>query len=180
MKQKLFYLFIAILIILTGCNDSNKQSTSNSSTSSDTKEELRIGVIGNQPDVNENNVSFVDIELTDLKKEQELSSLNAIFIMKDHLSEAADSQYASVYKKLKIPTFFIESTKGYVPFVTEDLTYEGAPDMDNTSYATGFLNTGKVYNYWEYNLNNDKLNDKNIKEVYNNIFDTIISLKQDE
>lgn len=100
-------------------------------------------------------------------------------IMKEHLSEAAESKYAQVYKSSNIPYFFIESTKSFVPFVIEELSYDQVSELSNLEYATGYFQTGddqNQYQSWGYGLYNDKVNESNIKDVYSRMFTTISSI----
>jgi|GEM_PF-1250272 len=105
------------------------------------------------------------------------SNYDAIFITKINLSEASQGKYASIYKKSKIPFFFIQTEKSYVPFTEKDLTYDNAPNFNDQSYATGILynanENGNELTSWGYGLYNDIENQANIEDVYSRIFDTI-------
>ncbi|WP_051530067.1 hypothetical protein [Anoxybacteroides tepidamans] len=171
-KTKTFIISIVLLLqtfLLTACSTFNTAFM-------DFKEyegrPLKIGVIGKPPEVREKNVEFVSIKFSDLENEK-FNSYDAVFIMKEHLSEAAASKYAKVYRNSKIPFFFIQSEKSYLPFVDESLTYEGALKTGSKSYATGYLNTKSGPKYWEYRLYNDIKNKKTIQEVFSRIFMTI-------
>ncbi|OAB45263.1 membrane lipoprotein lipid attachment site-containing protein [Paenibacillus glacialis] len=176
--KKIFPFILFILVILAGC-------TTNAADTVDTPlyagKPLVIGIIGDSPAVRENNVEFKNITFKQLEEVNNQSSeLDAIMIMKEHLSEAAESKYAKVYKNPSIPYFFIESTKSYVPFIIEELSYEEVPELDNLNYVTGYFNTGADENQfqsWGYGLYNDKVNESNIKNVYTQIFTTIASSK---
>jgi len=134
---------------------------------------LRIGVIGEPPSIREKQVTFVKIQFSDLEKKLFDSQYAAIFITKNNLSEASQGKYASIYKKSKIPFFFIQTEKSYIPFITEDLTYDNVPNVPDQTYATGILYTGNILNAWGYGLYNDIENQANIKEVYSRIIKTI-------
>ncbi|CAH0344820.1 hypothetical protein [Bacillus sp. CECT 9360] len=167
--NKLFLFFLVIMIILTGCSSEETDSPIYSGKN------LDIGVVGKNPNVREDNVKFKSITLDELETNTEKISteFDAVFIMKEHLSQAAESKYANVYKILSIPTFFIESSKGYLPFVYEDITYENAPEINSQTYASGYLHDGEIYKSWDYGLYNDTFNETNIKDVYTRIFTTI-------
>lgn len=163
-----------MLIILVGCNKDEANSELYNGR------DLIIGILGEELDVREENVSFEKLSFAELEQNTEKisSEFDAVFIMTEILSEAADDRYASVYKDLTIPIFFIESTKAHVPFVNEDVTYETAPEVGGDSnYATGYLFSGTEAEYkddtWRYNLYNDIQNEANVKDVYSRIFDTI-------
>ncbi|MNO58968.1 hypothetical protein D3C76_495440 [compost metagenome] len=118
-----------------------------------------------------------EISLNDLKEGAVFpNTVDAVFIGKDYLSEAAEPEYAQVYKKAGVPFFFIESMKSYIPFVYEDLSYEEVPDMQSGMYITGYYESGGKMQYWGYGLYNDKVNSVNIKDAYSRIFTTIASL----
>jgi hypothetical protein len=163
-----FTLFILLSFFLTACNS----STLFIDFEQYEGRPLNIGVIGEFPEVREENINFIPINFSELE-DQKIDSYDAIFIMKEHLSQASHSKYAKIYKNAKIPFFFIQTEKSYLPFVDESITYEGAIKPSTTSYATGYLNTGDEIKYWEYGLYNDIENEKTIKEVFSRIFMTI-------
>lgn len=136
---------------------------------------LRVAVIGEPPEVKEKQVSFKKISFNDMKREN-LNSYDAVFITKENLNEAAEDQYADIYLSSRIPFFFIQSTKSYLPFVYKGMKYdEPKMEPDNLTYATGFLGTngGKDGKFWGYGLYNDEVNSENIKNVYSRVFSTI-------
>ncbi|WP_217269657.1 hypothetical protein [Neobacillus endophyticus] len=182
--MKKFTLMFILLIILAGCGIQNKaldKSISNETVNTPlySGKNLVIGVIGDSPSVRENNVKFENIDFTKLAGDKNLSSeYDAVFIMKEHLSQASNSIYAKVYKNSGIPFFYIGSTKSYIPFVNEQLSYKDVPDMKDQTYATGYFQSGEgKYQCWGYGLYNDKINESNIKDVYSRIFTTIESIK---
>lgn len=97
--------------------------------------------------------------------------------MKEHLQEADDNKYVKVYTNAGIPFFFMESTKSFMPFVREDISYEDISDTGSGMYATGYLQIGEASKFWGYGLYNDKVNEPNIKDVYSRMFTTIESIK---
>jgi hypothetical protein len=167
-KIRVYVLLVMMLILLTSCN--KPQSIV---TNPYTGGNLSIGIIGEIPKVREKQVKFVKIQFSDLEKEAFDSRYDAIFITKDNLSEAAQGKYALIYKKSKIPFFFIQTKKGYIPFIQEDISYEKAPDILNLTYATGILFSGNNLKSWGYGLYNDIENQENINNVYSRIFETI-------
>lgn len=171
--KKYLTVILLILVMLTGCNSDTVDTPLYDGKN------LVIGVIGNFPEVREQNVKFKKINFNKLEGGKKLSSdFDAIFIMKEHLSEAANSKYAAVYKNSGIPFFFIESTKSYVPFVNEQFSYEDSPKIEDQTYATGIYLTGEGnYQHCGYGLYNDIVNENNIKDVYTRIFTSIESGK---
>lgn len=176
-KIRGYFLLVIIICTLAGCNRSQPQSVK---TDPYGGRALRIGIIGKIPEVRERQVAFVKIKFSDLKKERFDSQYDSIFITKDNLSEAAQEKYKPIYKKSKIPFFFIQSKKGYVPFIVEKLSYEEVPDMQDLTYATGIIFNDNKLKYWGYGLYNDIENQDNIKDVYSRIFETISKNKTSE
>lgn len=160
-------ILILLLIPLNAC--SKKSNAADIYTG----KPLKIGVIGEFPDVNESKVSFISIDFNDLLSEDEIQKLDAVIIMKKHLQEASNSKYANVYQNSEKPFFFIESTKSYLPFVDENTRYDDAIDVNSGSYATGYINVDGKHTYWGYGLYDDQVNKKNIRDAYSRIFKTI-------
>ncbi|MBB4822926.1 hypothetical protein HNO89_000144 [Sporosarcina luteola] len=135
--------------------------------------DVTIGVIGEQPDIDSDKILFQELSFDELLHESESipKRFDAIFIMPEELSEAADDELAEIYKQLTIPTIFIDSRKDAFPFVTEGVSFESAPDMGQ-GYASGILFIGNLRTY-EFGLYNDIRTEKTIKATYTAIFDTI-------
>lgn len=171
--KKYFPVVLLILVMLTSCSSDSVYTPPYSGKN------LVIGVIGSFPKVREENVKFKKINFNKIEESKNLSSeFGAIFIMKEHLTEAANNKYAAVYKNSGISFFFIESTKSYVPFVNEQFSYEDSPNIEDQTYATGIYLTGDGnYQYCGYGLYNDIVNENNIKDVYTRIFTSIESGK---
>lgn len=134
-------------------------------------EPLVIGVIGTPPNVKEEQVTFKNINFSDLDN---LQNYDAIFIMKEHLSEAAEPQFASIYANSKIPFFWIQSTKSVLPFLHAETTYENAPKTNENDYVSGLIIKNGNSAYWGSGLYNDLKNNETIKDCYSRIF-TLIS-----
>jgi hypothetical protein len=65
---------------------------------------LSIGVVGEVPKVREEHVRFTSLSFDELEEYDKLSSeYDAVFIMKEHVVEAAENKYAKVYKNAGIP-----------------------------------------------------------------------------
>ena len=163
---------LTMISILTACSKPQAVKTSQYNNMA-----LSIGIIGEAPKVSEKQVTFTKIRFSDLEKDRFDSKYDAIFITKINLSEASQGKYASIYKKSKIPFFFIQTEKSYVPFTEKDLTYDNAPNFNDQSYATGILykdnSNSNELTTWGYGLHDDIENQANIEEVYSRIFDTI-------
>jgi len=168
--KKIASLLIGFLICLVGCDNTEFGIYQG--------RDLKIGVIGTVPEVREENIDFQDITFEELKNNTESLSkeLDAIMIMKEFLHEADVDQYVAAYRSLKIPTFFMQSTKVHVPFVNEGVRYDDIIEVDPANFATGFLDLGtdeKIKEHtWRYKLEKKQ----NIQDVYSRIFATIESV----
>lgn len=171
--KKIIFTLIMVLTFLTGCSVTNVDKTEKYGG-----EGLRIGIIGDVPEIRESQVEFEKIDFEFLKEENFDSKYDAIFITKDNLYEASNAEYASLYKTSKIPFYFIGNEKSYVNFVEEDLSYEDESDTENGMYITGLLYTkDKV---WGYGLYNDTESEINIKCVYSRVFRDISEIKNNK
>lgn len=175
MSKRIFFLFLQIILFLMvlGCSNSGNPNTIEVQPSNAV---LTIGVVGAFPEVNEKHVTFKHYTLERLNENID-PTFDALFIMPNHLKEAAELQYAELYKKLPYPTFFIGSEKPYYAFINEDMTYESAPSAGTLSYTHGFVMLNNQYKIWEFGLYNDVVNEKNIKEMYTRVFETINNFK---
>ena len=166
-KKYLFFILLLLTVALTACTSSPdfKQYEGNS---------LRIAVVGQPPEVKEDQVRFTEISFGEMTREK-LKSYDAVFVSEKNLSEAAKSQYADLYLNSTIPFFFI-GTKNYVPFTEKDLEYDKTWDWTvGNSYAVGVLTSQEddTLKNWGYGLYNDEKTDEHMKEMYSRIFKTI-------
>ena len=166
-KINLVILMISVLFIAFGCSKQNESIE----TEPYKGKPLHIGIIGDEPNVREEHIQFTSIDFTDLQK---VEDYDAIFITKENLKEADKAQYVNVYNNSPRPFLFIESQKGYVPFINEEADFENYPDVDSGAYA--YLYDNKSKRYWGYGLYNDVVNEPNIQDVYSRIFGTIEDL----
>ena len=165
-KIKIVLILLVIIIMFTSCTINNNSVDSAAYSG----EALVIGVIGEIPEIREEQITFKKINLETLESNQFNFTYDGILIMKDYFEEASESEYASIYKRSSIPIFFVESQKSYIPFITEDLNYESVSISDELTYATGIFVLGEEMKYWGYGLYNDTKNETNIKDVYSRIF----------
>ena len=136
--------------------------------------ELSIAILGAKPEVKEKQVNFQEITFNEFNTE-ELKKYDAVFIMKENLSQAAESQYASIYSETHIPFFFIENNKDAYPFIDADLAYKDAREIPGHSYyATSFLQTPyDEERTVRYGLYNDEVNEENIQEAFSRMFKAV-------
>ncbi|MEH7503739.1 hypothetical protein V7152_17280 [Neobacillus drentensis] len=172
MKKKITLFLLLTLSILSACSNNTNEVKDSPLYDG---EKLTIGVVGKIPKVREQNIVFKNIELKDLSQKNLASKYNAVFITKEHLSEAANAPYAKIYKNSGIPFFFIESKKSFVPFINEDINYKEFPDSAG-EYASGYYQSGDSGQSWGFGLFNDTVNEVNIEDVFSRIFKTIESV----
>ena len=171
--KKTIFVLVMLLVFLTGCSVTNVDKTEKYEG-----EKLRIGIIGDTPEIRETQVEFEEIDFGFLKEGNFDSQYDAIFITKDNLSEASNAEYVPIYKKSKIPFYFIDTDKSHVNFIMEDLSYEDEPDTEDGMYITGLLYTKDKF--WRYGLYNDTKSEKNIKCVYSRVFEDISKIKNNK
>lgn len=141
---------------------------------------LTIAVIGDFPEIKEEQVSFEEITFDDVMN-NDFDSYDAIFIMPQNLSQASESPYAKIYLDSPIPFFFIEANN-HIPFTEavldfDDDSWEDWEWTTGTSYASGFYaETADSSTAWEFYLYDDENTDENIKAVYSEIFRSITEL----
>ena len=170
------YYFVAILILLVS---SLSACTPNPGFELYEGNALHISVVGEPPEVKEEQVRFTKIAFDEMKNNK-LDSYDAVIITENNLTKAAENQYAEIYLNSTIPFFFI-GTDNYVPFTEKDLEYNESMNWARgNGYAVGILNfqESDELKKWEYGLYNDVKNDENVKDVYSRIFKTINELKQ--
>lgn len=167
-------VMIIVLAVLPGCQ------TKEVGTPRYEGKHLIIGMVGEVPELNKQNVSFKPLSFSELKELRASSDFDAVIITKENLLEADDPAYSGIYKTSGIPFFFMESTKSYLPFVYDDLTYDDVPDLPAYSYATGYFQEGDQVQFWGFGLYNDELSKFSIEDVYTQIFETVESLITDD
>ncbi len=139
---------------------------------------LRIGVIGNPPEVREGQVEFEEITFDGLIKWKK-NPYDAIFVMPENLTEASESQYSNLYLRSTVPYFFI-SARSLIPFTSsENIEYS-----DTWHWEPGFTYTNGVYNQTNeeklnrlgFGLYNDEKTDAHINAMYSLVFKKIEEL----
>ncbi|QOR64933.1 hypothetical protein IM538_13880 [Cytobacillus suaedae] len=171
-KNYLSFIFLILLFALTACTQSPDFELYEGKP-------LEIAVVGDPPEVNEEQVIFTEITIDEMASE-ELKSYDAVIIRENNLSEAAERQYADVYLNSTIPFFFI-SANNHIPFTVKETEYNESWNWTaGQSYAVGVLTLkeDESLKSWKYGLYNDKKTDENIKEVYSRIFKSIDELNQ--
>lgn len=142
---------------------------------------LTIAVIGDFPEIKEEQVSFEEITFDDVMN-NDFDSYDAIFIMPQNLPQASEIPYAKIYLDSPIPFFFIEANN-HIPFTEAELdfdddSWENWEWTPGTSYASGFYfdTATRSTTAWEFYLYDDEKTDENIEAVYTEIFKSITEI----
>ncbi|OLS33424.1 hypothetical protein [Bacillus sp. MRMR6] len=169
--MKYYYFTLLILVLgLSACSPNTNFELYEGKS-------LRIAVIGEPPEVKEEQVRFDAVSFDEITSEG-IGSYDAVLITEENLNKAAESQYAEVYLNSTIPFFFI-STKSHIPFTLKDTVYDNTWNWTaGDYYAVGVLTSQEddALKSWGYGLYNDKKTDEHIEEVYSRIFKTIDEL----
>lgn len=172
MKNVMKYLsFVLLIFLLSACTQSPDFELYEGKS-------LRIGVVGEPPEVKEEQVTFSKISFDNLTRE-EIDSYDAIFITEENLHQASESKYTYTYLNSPIPFFFI-SANSHIPFTVKETEFDESWNWTaGNNYAVGVLTSNEedeTIKSWGFGLYNDKKTDENIKEVYSRIFETIEGL----
>lgn len=135
-------------------------------------EDLEIGIVGEFPKIRENNVKFIKLSLKDVEAEN-FRGVDAVFVNKNHLPEAAEARYAKVYLSSPIPFIFIDSEKVYLAFIDEELSYEDAHTSQSGDYLIGYFND----KYFGLSLRDHKKTENTIQSCYSRVFSIIENAK---
>ncbi|MCI3028283.1 hypothetical protein LMF32_04070 [Desemzia sp. C1] len=142
---------------------------------------LTIAVVGQVPEIKEEQVSFEEITFDDVMN-NDFDSYDAIFIMPQNLSQASEIPYAKIYSDSPIPFFFI-GANSHIPFTEAELdfdddSWENWEWTPGTSYASGFYfdTATRSTTAWEFYLYDDEKTDENIEAVYTEIFNSITEI----
>ncbi len=172
-KQISYFLLLTLVISLSACSQHLGFDVY-------TGKALSIGIIGEPPEVKEEQVQFHRISFEDLM-DKNLNSYDAIFITKENLSQAGEKKYSEVYLNSARPFFFI-AAKSPIPFTEAAIDFDDSSwenwnwtPEDSSVYASGMMSNqeGEVAKSWGYGLYNDTKTDENILDVYSRIFMTI-------
>ncbi|GGD13571.1 hypothetical protein [Pontibacillus salipaludis] len=190
--KKLFILFIVIGFVLVGCKNEDESGKTNEPSKSDSEinhvdssknadvepyngQTLKVAVVGTSPKVREDNVRFNEISFKKLRN-GELSTYDAVFVMKENLAEASQSQYVNVYKKHEIPFFFI-AAKNSIPFILKSEEYsEFWKWTSGTMYTSGVIYKPKEYGSFKHMgvyLRDGEKTEQNLYSMYSSVFKMI-------
>ncbi|WP_413381878.1 hypothetical protein [Alkalihalobacillus sp. 1P02AB] len=170
-KNYLSFIVLILLFALTACTQSPDFELYEGKA-------LSIAVVGEPPEVEEEQVRFNEISFDELTSE-DLNSYDAVFITEENLPEAADSKYANIYLDSTIPFFFI-SANNHIPFTIKETGYDESWKWNaGQSYAVGVLKQeDESLKSWGFGLFNNKKTEKHIRAVYSRIFEEINKLNR--
>lgn len=169
-KIYLFGVFLILICALSACIQSPDSELYEGKS-------LRIAVVGEPPQVKEEQVTFSKVILDKLS-DKEIGSYDAVFITEENLPQASESKYANTYLDSIIPFFFI-TANSHIPFTEKETEFNESWNWTaGNNYAVGVLTTNEdiPLKSWGFGLYNDKKTDENIKKVYSSIFETIEGL----
>lgn len=132
---------------------------------------LNIAIVGEIPNVHNDKIQFESFSMEEISQDLSKISQNydAVMITSTVFEEASDDKYIDMYKSLKIPTIFFDSSKRHFPFLTTNITYSSSSSsLDNGSHSTIYLYDANndEENTWYFHLNKDK----NINILYSDLF----------
>ncbi|CUA79211.1 hypothetical protein [Anoxybacillus suryakundensis] len=162
--RKLFIIVILMFFVSYLIHKANEGANFHSPVYSG--RELKIGIVGDIPNIRENNVSFIQMSLEDVLQKKFVTKVDSVFITKKHLKEAAEPQYAKIYWESPIPFVFIDSEKVYLAFLDDQLSYEDAHTIKSGDYVVGFHKD----TYFGIGLYNNIRNEKTIQDCYSRLF----------
>lgn len=163
----IIFILLIILFVLSACTSTKFESKFDLYEG----KSLYIAVIGEPPQIKEEQVHFKEISFDDLNKE-ESDKYDAVLVMRENLNQAAERQYADIYTNSPRPFFFI-STTSHVPFTEKDIEYEEIWDWSpGTIYAVGVYKSNEDGSLkgWGLGLYNDEKTDENVENLYSRIF----------
>jgi hypothetical protein len=164
------FILLILLFAITACTQSPEFELYDGKA-------LNIAVVGEQPEIKEEQVRFTEISFDKLTS-RELASYDAVIITEENLSKAAESKYANTYLDSTIPFFFI-SASSHIPFTVKETEYDETWKWTaGKNYAVGVLTSleDDSLKSWGFGLYNDEKTDEHIKDVYSTIFKTTAEL----
>ena len=134
MKKVLLFISLLLLVSCSTPQEMNYNGTP-----------LKIAVIGDIPNVNNEKITFQKVTLEELseKKLEAATIWNAVMITPSMFEKASEDRYIEVYTNSELPVLFFDSPKRHLPFVHEDMSYKTAhwKSLDNGSHTTLYLHS---------------------------------------
>ena len=171
--MRILFILIMALFFINGC--STNIIISNESDERKKKYDgqlLNIGVLGEKPNHNFDNIAF-HMTTSDSLKQWEQEKYDAYFVTEPYFKELSRNEWKSVFKNIRIPVFFINlNTEAFI-YRAEDMHYnEYSPKA--LSHTQGFVRTNNGYKHWEYGRPMESTNVNDTPEwVFHSIFKDI-------
>ncbi|MEK4425528.1 amino acid oxidase [Solibacillus sp. FSL K6-1523] len=163
MKKVIFFLS---LLLLVACSH-NEVSYDGA--------HLKIAVIGNIPEFNNEKIHFESILLDEFNEATLRASTNfdAVMITTVIFEEASNDQFVEAYENSEMPIIFFDSPKRHYPFTRGGITYGTAhwESLNNGSHTTIYLydvDTNRE-DAWFFYLKNEKEFDLLYKEIFQRV-----------
>ncbi|WP_283153688.1 hypothetical protein [Guptibacillus hwajinpoensis] len=174
LNKLLLTVLTLMLFLLSACQTNNVKEAPYEGVP------LKIAVVGEQPNVREEQINFNELSLSELHNSNS-RKYDAVFIMEDHLSDASNSKYVEMYKNKKVPFFFVGSLANTIPFqeLENPVSYEEEAEKINgtQNFISGMLYEGeeKGYSGWKfaYPIKNSEVQRDNVKGIYSEVFNVV-------
>ncbi len=138
--------------------------------------DLNIGVIGEIPDEDFDNVMFYSTDPESLKVEE----FDAYFITAPYFDELSQSEWTPVFSSIHVPVFFMNVDSIDLVFQHEDLSYEQAEAYPATEHTTGFVHKDDGMLGWGYGEPSNSTNINDTPDwIYHSIFNDIEEFHHD-
>ncbi|QHS23790.1 hypothetical protein GWK91_12910 [Virgibacillus sp. MSP4-1] len=141
---------------------------------------LKIAVVGEKPEVREEQIIFKTLSLEELYRSHS-DKYDAVFIREEHFSDASHKKYVEMFKKKRVPSFFVASKANTIPFqdLENPISYKEAAKKinDTQNYISGFLYEGadEGYQGWKfsYPVKNSEIQRENVQGIYSTVFKVV-------
>ncbi|MFD2868457.1 amino acid oxidase [Kurthia populi] len=139
---------------------------------------LKIAVIGEIPEYDNDRVTFEEISLEKFKEDSAhiAKNYNAVMITPLAFDKASKDTYSAVYHKANMPIIFFDSKKRHYPFVEKGMSYASASSdsFNDGSHTTLYVSDAKTNEeeIWTFPLENDD----DLPALYTSIFEKIEAL----
>jgi hypothetical protein len=135
---------------------------------------LNVAVIGDIPDIHNENIQFKQISLEAFRTDAQKVSAqyDAVMITPTMFEKASNDQVAAAYERAAVPIIFFDSEKRHLPFVNKGMTYDTAnmASLQNGSHTTVYMPTSA--DAWYFSLDSQQ----HVDQLYKEIFERVATL----
>lgn len=172
MKKNLAFLILIAVFLISGACQSKEFNA-------EYKKKLNIAVIGEIPDIASDDIEFTKIKFKEIENNE--FYYDAIFVMKNYLSEAAQDKNIKRFRNSSKPIFFIGTKASYFPFIEtgNSLSYEDYVKRVNiTNYEiSGIIFVDDRTGYQSFNVSafvdENSLSSSDKDKIFSEVFNTI-------